>query len=270
MVRTTNPNPHTRSQLMYRIFASLILFCTTLVVPSQSALAQPVTVPAGLAPGDQYRLAYVTSSVTTLPTNEISYYNQFVTTDANSFPALAALGTTWTAIVSTDGVNAVNASDNTDTNPSVPGVPIYNLGGSLVAENNSRLWGVTGVIQSYLSAPIDIAGNGIVILGTPAVWTGTGADGEGLYPIWTPATDIYGRVHPYYADTGSVGSASPLWIGSGDALDGEPNGGSNLALYAISAVLTVPIPEPSTLVLGLFAAAGLAVPMFRRRRHRKP
>jgi PEP-CTERM motif len=46
---------------MCRTFALLILFCVTFVVLSPTALAALITVPPSLHPGDQYRLAFVTS-----------------------------------------------------------------------------------------------------------------------------------------------------------------------------------------------------------------
>jgi hypothetical protein len=99
-------------------------------------------------------------------------YNSVATFDANNIPALEALKTTWSAIVSTP---TVNAEDNTNTNPSVAGigVPIYTLGYTLVASTNAELW--SGTILN----PINIFENGQV--STPAtgqgVWTGTATNG---------------------------------------------------------------------------------------------
>ena len=85
-------NPSQVEPLMNRILASLIVCASTLVAPLAS-LAAPITIPTGLNPGDQYRLAFVTTealqSYSAAPD-----YNAFVTSTANSVPELAALGTT--------------------------------------------------------------------------------------------------------------------------------------------------------------------------------
>ena len=230
---------------MKRFIASLILFCATFVVPHLSAFAGPITVPTGLSPGDQYRLAFVTSTSRDATSSNIADYNTFVTTDANSVPALAALGTTWTAIAST---NTINAYDNTSTNPSnAAGVPIYDLGSDLVASNNASLW------SGKLGTPILLDEVGLSY--PNLVWTGTATDGS----------------HVIGQALGSAGQTT--WSGLSNKFDArwvsaiiEPQA-QEYSLYAISGVLTVPVPEPSTLVLAGLAAAGLAVPMLRRRRH---
>lgn len=123
---------------MTRCIVLLFLACAGFLFAPLGAMAAPITVPAGLNPGDQYRLAFVTGTVRDATSTNIADYNNFVTTAANSEPALAALSTTWNAIAST---NSINARDNTTTNPFVSaGVPIFRLDGNLVAASNADLW----------------------------------------------------------------------------------------------------------------------------------
>jgi len=80
-----------------------------------TAHAVIITTPTDLAPGDEYRLAFVTTSTRDASSNNIDDYNQFVTTAANTQAELVALGVTWTAIASTP---TVDARDNTGTDAS--------------------------------------------------------------------------------------------------------------------------------------------------------
>ncbi len=97
------------------------------------AVLSVVTVPAGLIPGDQYRLMFLSNEGATAGASDIAYYNNIVTAGANSVPALAALNTTWSALMSTPNSNA---RDTTDTNPGTStGAPIYNLSGCQVSQN---------------------------------------------------------------------------------------------------------------------------------------
>jgi hypothetical protein len=99
---------------MKRSIASLLLFCVAVVLASLAASAAPITVPTGLNPGDTYRLAFLTSKFRDATSTTIADYNAFVTGVANGVPELAALGTTWRVIGSTQ---LVAATDNTDTSP---------------------------------------------------------------------------------------------------------------------------------------------------------
>src|SRR5580704_3029880 len=123
---------------MNRVFLPLFLVCATFVTPPLTAIAGPITVAPGVPAGDQYRLAFVTTTTTDATSSNIAYYNTIVTNAANLEPALQSLGTIWTAIAST---SMVAARDNTNTNPMSVGFPIYNLAGQLVANSNPDLWG---------------------------------------------------------------------------------------------------------------------------------
>lgn len=208
----------------------LILGVTACSLASPVA-AQIVTVPAGLNPGDQYRLIFVTDGTKDATSNEIADYNLFVTNEAATAPALSALGTNWFAVASTNQdspVPDVYARDNTGTDPSSDGVgfPVFNLSGTLIASSNADLW------DGELQAPIEFTQSGNV---SPfsQVWTGTLSDGRSGLALGGGPTAMYGN--PSAIDSQWVNSATFL-------ID------NFFPLYALSDPITV-VPEPSTVLL---------------------
>ena len=129
----------------------------------------PITVPTSLDPGDEYRLAFVTSERRNGLSSEIPSYNTFVTSVANTQPALALLGTTWKAIGSTA---TVDARDNNGTNPDIEGVgvPIFLLNDTLLANDNLDFW------DGSILVPFEIDEGGTAI-SLSFVWTGTTSSG---------------------------------------------------------------------------------------------
>ena len=227
---------------MRKSLAGLLLAAIAAFTPL-SASAQPVTVPSGLIPGEQYRLVFVTGATTNATSTNIVDYNNFVTADADSVPALAALGTTWTVIGSTA---AVAAEDNTFTNPSTdPSYPIFNLTGDLFASSNSDLWSGFG---DHAGVPI-VSSSGALVART--IFSATTIFGLPNLPLGSPVVGL-GNPDDAKADD---------WIS-----DGETDSSLNPhSMYGLSGVLTVPTPEPSSLVLAAFGLAGLAAWGWRRR-----
>ncbi len=167
------------------------------------------------------------------------------------------MGTTWTAIGST---SSINAEDNTLTNPNNgdPSYQIYNLGGNLVAASNSALWGTSpNGLLNPLSNPIEYTQTGAIFFGNPnVIWTGTEYTG-------VPGPAPLGGTIVYLGDSSATSSA---WVDKDYNL---PTLGA-FPMYALSGVLTVPTPEPSSMLLAGFAAPGLAVLILRGRRNYKP
>ncbi len=229
---------------------TVILVTAFVAVSPLIALAGPITVPPGLHPGDHYRLAFVTSTGRDGTSTDIADYNAFVISVVTAAPQLAALGTTWSAIASTD---TVDARDNTSTNPLIStGYPIYNLGGSLVASSNALLWSASGNI----SAPIDVNEAGTLQLSSQSyVWTGTGQYGVKAQDPWR------------------LGNPRGYSQGAAIGFDGYTNGGwlfvatadlpVVIPFYGLSGVLTV-VPEPSSMVLAFLAAASLTIVAIRK------
>lgn len=218
--------------------AAVVVAISVLAAPS--LMAAPSTVPSGLNPGDQYRLAFVTSGGRANTSSDIADYNSFVQDHADAVPELLSLGATWSAIASTA---AVDARDNTGTNPSSGrGVPIYLLNDTFLASSNPNLWG------GSLSVPLNVNefGNESSDPGNlERVWTGSLQTGRRSFsPLGGPA-----------ATFGVSSRDDGEWITG----SGLPSGGlTRLRLYGLSEVLTV-VPEPSTLFLLSIAGMGVIV-----------
>lgn len=228
---------------LVRAFASvwLIICCLAASGGYTGLRAAPVVVPAGLAPGDSYRLAFVTNGVRDALSNDIADYNAFVTLAANAVPELAALGTIWRAIGSTSGVDA---RDNTNTNPFVDGTgsPIYSLDGvDLIAADNQDLW--DGIIVSAIRE----TENGVIENSTGIAWTGSWFDGTGF------AGGLLGDPNAVIGFTPFFHSQA--WV----ATEARPSS-DEYHLYAISGVLIAPavaIPELPTILIFTFGLIGL-------------
>ena len=231
---------------MPRVFCSLVLFCTTFLVAPPTASAAPITVPASLSPGSQYRLVFVTSTTRDANSTNIADYNTFVTNAANSVPQLVALGTPWKAIGST---LTDAARDNTGTNPGVnfPDVPLYSLDGSIVANDNADFWDGSHLAGINRNESGDFSVDN-------AVWTGTSTSG-------TAAINQYlGSVIIPFIAIGAPYDSNANWTSAAGVDHNELH-----YLYGMSGVLTV-VPEPGSIVLACLTAAGLAVTSVRRRR----
>jgi len=231
--------------IMKKILALLIsgVFATTMA--SQAAV---ITMPSGLSHGDQYRIVFVTSTTIQATSSDISTYNAHVTAAAALNPDLAVIEgtveqtTTWTAIGSTD---SVNARDNTSTTGAGTGIGIYLLNDTAIATSYTDLW--DGTIANLFN--VDEQGDSGPYANSQ-VWTGTNGDGS-------TGNDPLGTATPEFGKTNLTGVNT--WI---NRLSGSswPNT-DTYHLFAISGILTVPEPS-STALLGL---GGLAL-MLRRKR----
>ncbi|MCK4294803.1 MAG: PEP-CTERM sorting domain-containing protein [Planctomycetes bacterium] len=213
-------------------------------VPAQASIVVPSgTNPATGNPwanGDEYRLAFITSTNPGATLADIGAYNALVQGLANA----AGLGAAdWFVIGST---SVVNARDNSGTNPSSTGCPILLVDGTtVVANNNADLW--DGSIQNIINQTE--AGD------TKAHWPFTGSYWDGSLSTGKPNTgggglDSTGEV------TQGNGSVVDQWVWRQWTSDPAATA---LPLYAMSEVLVV--PEPATIML-----LGLGGLLARRRR----
>jgi hypothetical protein len=218
------------------VFEGLLTLAVLGLACKAEANISIVTVPAGLGPGSQYRLVFVTNDFTTATSSDISYYNGFATTEADQNLALAALGGTWTAIASTQTTDAISNIGEP------PNVAVYDLEGNEVAGSTASMfaapWLSHDIEYNQLGDVVDPHDN--------AVWTGTESDGtsaafdvNGCLALGCPAPGS----SAIGASLGSVGT--PIWINQTSYSQSTPE-----SIYAISSVLTVPAlitPEPSFL-----------------------
>ncbi|MCX6620139.1 MAG: PEP-CTERM sorting domain-containing protein [Acidobacteria bacterium] len=232
--------------MAFKILRSLAVLALGVVGIAFHMDAAPiVTVPAGLSPGDHYRLVFVTSTTRDATSTAIADYNAFVTSAATSIPALLALGTTWYAIGSTATVNAID-----NIVPALGSRPIYDLAGNLIATGSADLFDGSDIPHSIATME-----KGGTIPALSYVMTGSYEDGTGWH---VPP----GELGNSWYIVGQIGHLSKDWINrSGSSLP------SGYPMYGISGDLTVAggaVPEPST--IALTALGGLL--LFVRRRTR--
>ncbi len=203
-----------------------------------------LVVPAGLNPGDHYRIAFITSTARDYTSSDIADYNAFVNSAANaSGSILAPLGINWLAIASSE---TVSAHDNIGGNFSDP---VYLSDGTLIAANAADLW------DGNIDATIHITETGTSDTHAQP-WTATSSSGAIDFVRLDNVT--------VYPEVGNL-DATTSWIYSGFQI--SPS--DNLPLYGISATeLTVPsgTPEPETMFT---FGAGLLLLVTQRHRFRR-
>ncbi len=200
-----------------------------LLVAGTGAYAAPVLVPSDLRPGDTYRIVFVTPGMTGATSSDIDFYNSFVTNEAE-VSALAALGTTWRALGTTEFVHAI---DNAGLDPADTTTRFYNTLGELLAVG---VLGDGNTLYSAFTPHLAAIYNpdGVGYLGREAVvWTGTLAYGEVSDFALGLRSAIIG-----FSDSEMYWAASDTSRTSRAA-----------RMYGISGVLTVSAdtPEPGTL-----------------------
>lgn len=247
------------------IAASLVLGFSTVTFTATAALSAPITIPVGLNPGDQYRLAFITGRTETRDalSTDIADYNAFVDGVAESVAELASLNQDWKAIASTE---TVNARDNTNTLPSIAGgslgVRIFGLNGIVLAANYDDLWD-----GSIGASGIRVDQNGTSLNGNSRTWTGTAADGTACRTVaptfCAPGAGPLGfTLNAFAPGIGSFGTTDQRWV-----VRTRAGAGNFLPFYAISGVLTVPgaISEPGALGVLTLGLVGLGFARLRKR-----
>ena len=241
---------------MHRVLYRALLGAAVASACVQAARADLVlNTPAGLHPGQQFQVVFVTDRGTLAESTDISTYNAFVNSDANAQAAGNVLYNghvvTFSAIGSTP---TVSAADNIGAN----NAPVYMADGTLIANSTTPggLWFVDlggGISVGHL-----LAGINEDLLGHPStdglVWTGSLNDG-------TAANNAELGSATTVTELGFVGHTSGDWdTGGGHAFDIDH------VMYGISNVLTVAaVPEPSSMLLALL---GMGAAMGWRRARR--
>ncbi len=238
---------------MKRLIAGIVSVAFAVTMLSGTAIAQ-VTPPAGLAPGSEYQIMFVTADATSGTSTNISAYNTFVTEEAEQSTSLPT-GVTWSAVASTPTTNAI------DNAPTYASVPIYNTAGQLVATGSS-LW------SGSILAPVGYNQYGTT--GPEIVWTGTIPEGSVSGDPLGVFTEYPNTVWGIPSFGFSVDSTYE-WVFTGTTSwqSTQPENPAlvlSYPLYALSSPITVPVPEPSTLMLLLTGGAGLFAYVWRKRR----
>lgn len=230
-------------KVLYTLSLTLLLGMT---LPARAAIVTP----AGLNPGQQFRIVFVTSTTTSALSDVIATYDAIVSSDAaaGGLDTYNGSAVTWQTIGSTPSVDAI------DRLPA-DSVPLFLPDGTQVAASGAALW---DTFTADLLHGIDQQPNGVTVPFETDVWTGTLADGSGMRQLGNATVEaLYGR-----AD-----ATSPSWIEIN--ILGKGNG---LRLYGFSSVLTVPqtqaaVPEPASVTLLVaLGVAGLAGNGWRRRK----
>lgn len=231
-------------------FVAFFCLCTSIEARADLIIGTP----SGLGPGDRFRIVFVTAGMTQATSSDISYYNNFVTSDA--VDQAGGLGSnvlyggtvlTWSAIGSTYSVSAI-------TNIGTYGVPVYLASGTLVSESDDS----SGLWSGSLSAPIN------EFLTVPSsydtgVWTGTLTTGMSAGSFTLGVNEQFGPM------TGLSNKTEGEWIE-----DGYLFSTTSMNMYGISQVLTVsavPEVDPSGMGSVLALVTG-AVGLLERRRVR--
>ena len=235
--------PHGRQSRPLSRASTVAALMGCAIIASAPARAN-IVAPAGLLPGDTFRLVFVESPATVATSSSIAFYDNLITSDA--CPTLCTYNgsaVTWHVLGSTASVSAVSRDPATTTSS-----PIYRLDGALVASNGADLW------SGNISAPInDVVAAGVYYPGgyNGVEWTGTNANG-------TSATGH------------ELGSSTPVigyniytdynWVDTGGAA-----ATASQALYAISSTMTVPTPVPEPLGLSVFGLGLIGLGTIRHR-----
>ncbi len=248
----------------FRSLRGSLAAVSALAFATASAQAGSITVvPNGLAPGAQYRLAFITNSSYAAVSSTISTYNSDVSGEATAVTALNSLGTTWTAIASTSAVNAI---DNIGQDA---GVPIYDLEGHQIAVDATTGTGglFSGTLMHALSFTVTGADS---VLHSPGhgdsganVWTGSTNAGVAGTGSGSPLGSSNGTLEAI----GDSSATNGAWIHTGGTNNFFSGSATTNRLYGISGVLTVAdtsAPEPGS--AGLIVAGLTALVLATRRR----
>ena len=193
--------------------------------------------PAGIGPGERFRLIFLSSTKRNAASSDIETYNTFVQNAAAAGHANIQDHASRFRVVGC--TQAVDARDNTGTNTNGPGVPIYWVGGNKVADDYT----------DFYDGSWDDEANDRNELGNDAhdtsqtgnqPWTGCDHDGT-EYVAGSLSVALGQNAVQTGQPNSSIGTRGPL-RGTGSSLST-----STRPLYALSPVFEVPRTNAYTL-----------------------
>lgn len=224
--------------------ANALLVCAGFLAISAGAQAD-ILVPAGLQPGDQFRLFFTSAETMNAVATDVSVYDNFINglADAAGLGAYNGASVSWHAIVSSDTVNAIDGLP-------VSNIAMYNLLGAEI--NTGNFW--QGTFAGLLS--VDEYGNASADL--TEVWTGTTTGGTAAID---PRSGVDNTVGSSYVLIGEpFNGIAQFYLESAIVPETEQH-----SVYGYSDVITVgsrvPEPKPYTMM----ATFGVVLMMLRRR-----
>ena len=132
-----------------------------LVACAPAAHAGIIMTPAGLGPGDQFRVIFVSSATRNASSSDIAEYDTFITNLASAAGlTYNGASVTWQALGSTvtftaTSIDLVSANDPGRLPVDVSSPALYRLDGVEVADSTSDLW------DGNIGAAIDVDENGV-------------------------------------------------------------------------------------------------------------
>jgi hypothetical protein len=211
--------------------ACLLLASSLLLIGVSTARAD-MLVPAGLNPGDQFRLIFVSSETHDALSSDISVYDSFVNgvADAAGLGTYAGQRVFWHDLGSTDTNNAIDGLPDSN-------IPIFNMTGKKISDGN--FW--FGPIQAF-SLSFDEFGQPT----SSFAWTGTNTGGTGF--VGRGDTHETLGSSPAIVSDPSAGITQLRW----ETFDDIPTDMHSLIGYSdvITVASTVPEPTTSTIFIG--------------------
>ncbi len=180
-------------------------------IAPQTVAADWPLIPAGVGPGDSFRLLFVTSATTTAESADIAGYNGFVRAAADGNDNLKPFKDEFSALVSTAGVNIKGNSATVGA-----GAPVHWLAGDKVANDYADFYDLS---WDSVSGTTETGGSY-----TGLVWTGSNGRGETSLRSYAGAAQVR---------MGDLGGARPLSSPTARAAT------ESYPLYALSPVITV-------------------------------